>query len=162
MRSKSAKSSASILIFKGNCLYWCSRNIIDGSLRIVLLNLQQPYKHRLYKRQRFKRQKQYKFLQIEHITNNYRRVAEFHMRLTFWENLPHRHKGWNRSQIKTKCLYFYFDWVVRTKIGSVISKKGEITLSLKKKELGSTNFESIFCSVKTLFFRKLFYFLKSI
>ena len=23
----------------------------------------------------------------------YRRVAEFHMRLTFRENLPHRHKG---------------------------------------------------------------------
>ena len=91
-----------------------------------------------------------------------RRVAEFHMRLTFWENLPHRHKGWNRSQIKTKCFYFNFDWVVRTKIGSVISKKGEITLSLQKRELWSTNFESIFCSVKTLFFGKLFYFLKSI
>ena len=93
---------------------------------------------------------------------SYRRVAELHMRLTFWENLAHRHKGWNRSQIKTKCLYFNFDLVVRSKIGSVISKKGEITLSLQKRELWSTNFESIFCSVKTLFFRKLFYFLKSI
>ena len=92
----------------------------------------------------------------------HRRVAEFHMRLTFWENLPHRHKGWNRSQIKTKCLFFNFDWVVRSKIGSVISIKGEITLSLQKRELWSTKFESIFCSVKTLFFRKLFYFLKSI
>ena len=87
---------------------------------------------------------------------NNSRVAEFHMRLTFWENLPHRHKGWNRSQIKTKCLYFNFDWVVRSEIGSVISKKGEITLLLQKRELWSTNFESIFCSVKTLFFRKLF------
>ena len=24
---------------------------------------------------------------------SYRRVAEFHMRLTFLENIPHRHKG---------------------------------------------------------------------
>ena len=51
----------------------------------------------------------------------YRRVAEFHIRLTFWEKLPHRHKRWNRSQIKTKCLSFNFDWVVHLKIGSIIS-----------------------------------------
>ena len=92
----------------------------------------------------------------------YRRVAEFHISLTFWENLPHRHKGWNRSQIKTKCLFLNFDWVVRSKIGSIISKKGEITLSLQKRQSWSTNFEKIFCIFRTLFFRKLFYFLNSI
>ena len=88
----------------------------------------------------------------------YRRVAEFHMRLTFWENLPHHHKGWNRSQIKTKCLYFNFDWVVRSKIGSVISKKGEITLSVQKRELWSTNFESLFAVLKHYFFANYFIF----
>ena len=92
----------------------------------------------------------------------HRRVAEFHIRLTFWENLPNRHKRWNQSQIKTKCLSFNLDWVIRSKIGSVISKKGEITLSLQKRELWCTNFETIFCSFKALFFRKLLYFLKSI
>ena len=58
----------------------------------------------------------------------YRRVAEFHLRLTFLGNLPHR------SQIKAKCLYFNFDWMVSSKIGKVIFKKGEKTLSLSQRE----------------------------
>ena len=92
-------------------------------------------------------------------TRAFRRVAEFQIRLTFWENLSHRPKGWNWSEIKAKYLYFKFDWVVRSKIGSVIYKKGEIPLSLPKRELWNTNFKTIFLQFKNIIFSFFFFIL---
>ena len=42
-----------------------------------------------------------------------------------------------------KCLYLIFDWVARSEMGSVILKKGDITLFSQKKESQSTKFKSI-------------------